>query len=236
MITYAHAQRIGTRLYQCDATATAAERGVRAWALLDGIGDRHDVRTWVRHNARLLARVAAQTDNPEAAIAAVRAATDHDGYGDEDEPPNAVAVVAVRAGEGALRIAWCGDARAYWQPDGGTLAQLTRDHNEAERHRTMGITNFPWQYRNYVTSSLRRFDGEFGELGIVHAHGPGRLLLCSDGVYSPFEDSSVQLIGDLAYPSPPEAAASLVRRATGFAAERKDNATALVVDFTADIT
>ncbi|MCZ1021453.1 hypothetical protein [Streptomyces noursei] len=43
MITYAHAQRIGTRLHQCDATASAAERDVRAWALLDGIGDRPEV-------------------------------------------------------------------------------------------------------------------------------------------------------------------------------------------------
>ncbi|MEU6331617.1 protein phosphatase 2C domain-containing protein [Streptomyces sp. NPDC047049] len=233
MFTYAHAQRIGTRLYQCDATATAAHRGVRAWALLDGIGDRPDVRTWARHNARLLAHVAAQTDNPEAAIAAVRATTDYDGYQDDEwDAPSAVAVVGVRAEDGALRIAWCGDARAYWQPLGGAPVQLTRDHNEAERCRAAGRTNFPWQYRNYVTSSLRRHGDEVGEVGTVRAHGPGRLVLCSDGVYSPFEDNGADLGSALTDATPRKAATSLVRRATGFKANRKDNATAFVVDFT----
>ncbi|GGX46567.1 hypothetical protein GCM10010341_80420 [Streptomyces noursei] len=37
----------------------------------------------------------AQTAHPEAAIAAVRAATDYDGHGDEWRAPSAVAVVAL---------------------------------------------------------------------------------------------------------------------------------------------
>ncbi|MFD3422098.1 PP2C family protein-serine/threonine phosphatase [Streptomyces decoyicus] len=226
---YAHAQRIGTRMYQCDATATAAEHGVRAWVLLDGIGDRPDIPTWVRHNARLLARVAAQTDSPEAAIAAVRATTDYDGHEDEWAAPSAVAIVGVRTEGGALRLAWCGDARAYWQPLDGALEQLTRDHNEAELLRAAGITDFPRKYRNSVTSSLRR---HCGEIGTVRAHGRGRLVLCSDGVYSPFEDNNAELGSALADADPREAATSLVRRAIGFEANHKDNATAFVVDFT----
>lgn len=237
---YAHAQRTGTRQHQCDATATAAERGVRAWALLDGIGDQHGVRTWVRHNARLLARVAAQTNSPEAAIAAVRATTEYDGHeNDWQQPPDAVAVVAVQVEGSGLHLAWCGDARAYWRPsnhrslsDGGALQQLTRDHNEAEQCRAEGITDFPWQYRNYVTSSLRCYGETFGKVGTVRTHGRGRLLLCSDGVYSPFEDNGSDLVAELTPGDPRQAATSLVRRATGFPAERKDNATALVVDFT----
>ncbi|MFJ8676836.1 PP2C family protein-serine/threonine phosphatase [Streptomyces sp. NPDC093589] len=233
MITYAHSQLIGTRLYQCDATATAAQRGVRAWALLDGIGDRPEVRAWARRNARLLAHVAAQTDNPEAAIAAVRATTDYDGYQDDGlAAPSAVAVVGVRAEGGALRLAWCGDARAYWRPLDGALEQLTLDHNEAERCRAAGLTGFPLWYRNRVTSSLRRHDDAVGEVGTVRVHGLGRLVLCSDGVYSPFEDNGADLGSAVADATPRKVAASLVRRAIGFKAERKDNATAFVVDFT----
>ncbi|MFH0246407.1 PP2C family protein-serine/threonine phosphatase [Streptomyces sp. HK10] len=235
MITYASAQRIGTRSHQCDATATAAHRGVRAWALLDGIGSSSTVQAWTRGNARLLARVAAQTLDPEAAIAAVRAVTDYDGHQDTwEQPPSAVAVVAVRATGGALRIAWCGDARAYWKPLGADaeLQQLTRDHNEAERLRAAGFTDFPRQYRNYVTSSLRRYSGEFGDVGTARAHGRGRLLLCSDGVYSPFEDNGADLGSVLNEAADPRAAATaLVCRATAFPAERRDNATATVVDF-----
>ncbi|MFJ1742444.1 PP2C family protein-serine/threonine phosphatase [Streptomyces microflavus] len=229
MITYASAQRLGTRLHQCDATATATERGVRAWALLDGIGDRHDVRTWARRNARLLAQVAAHTDNPLAAVAAVHTATGFDEYANEPEPPDAVAVVAVRAENGPLRLAWRGDARAYWWPWGESpLRKITTDHNMAQRFRERGITNFPVHYRNQVTSSLRHPNSDTGTETV---HGRGRLVLCSDGVYSPFEDNGAWMGAPLATFEARTAARDLVVRAVGLSADRTDNATAYVVDF-----
>ncbi|MFI8932398.1 PP2C family protein-serine/threonine phosphatase [Streptomyces sp. NPDC053474] len=232
MITHASAQGIGTRSHQCDAVASANNQSARAWALLDGIGSSTAVQDWTRGNARLLARIAARTGSAQAAIADVRATTDFDGHQDDrGDPPSAVAVVAVRTGNGALDVAWCGDARAYWIPRGGKLQQLTRDHNWAEEQRSRGITDFPRWHRNIVTSSLRRYDGEFGDVGTTHVRGGGRLLLCSDGVYSPFEDNGAELGPPLGGGAPHEAARALVRSALAFPAERHDNATALVADF-----
>ncbi|MFI0742442.1 PP2C family protein-serine/threonine phosphatase [Streptomyces sp. NPDC021100] len=238
MITHATAQRIGTRSHQCDATSTATDRGTRAWTLLDGIGSTTAVRNWTRTQARLLARVGALTANPCAALAAVRAAVDHqDPQARRDlesfDEPSAVAVVAVRAEGGPLRVAWCGDARAYWLAPGKDLRRLTRDHNEAERARAEGRSAPRW-HRNIVTSHLGRHPetGAFGELGTAPpVRGAGRLLLCSDGVYSPFEDHDRDMSALLARGTPRAAATALVTTAVTLPDERHDNATALIVDF-----
>ncbi|MEU5431379.1 protein phosphatase 2C domain-containing protein [Streptomyces olivoreticuli] len=234
MNTHASAQRIGTRSHQCDATSTATHRGTHAWALLDGIGSTTAVRTWTRTQARLLSRLGAQTGNPVAALAAVRAIVEHQDPEARRDPdsldePSAVAVVAVREEGGPLRVAWCGDARAYWLAPGEELRQLTRDHNEAEHARAEG-RSVPRYYRNYVTSHLGRHYAS-GELGVAEGiRGAGRLLLCSDGVYSPFEDHGRDMAPLLAQGTPRAAAAALVTTAVALPDDHHDNATALVAD------
>ncbi|MGW1976696.1 PP2C family protein-serine/threonine phosphatase [Streptomyces sp. NPDC001889] len=187
----------------------------------------------------MLARLGAQTGNPAAAIASVRAAVDHQDRvqrvdPDSENEPSAVAVVAVRARGGLLRVAWCGDARAYWQAPGEPMVRLTIDHNWAEDARAQGSRAVPLWYRNIVTSHLGRSpDGDtFGELGVAEpVSGAGRLLLCSDGVYSPFEDNgSVDMDPLLAAGTPRTAASRLVATAIAFPADRRDNASALVAD------
>ncbi|WP_019061372.1 PP2C family protein-serine/threonine phosphatase [Streptomyces prunicolor] len=233
MITYATAQAIGDRPVQCDATAVATESGARAWVLLDGIGTTAQVQAWTREKAGVLARVAAVTRSPEAAVTAARTVSDSDGYEDVFGAPDAVAVIAVHTADGALRIGWCGDARAYWRPTNGTPEQLTVDHNEAEARRARGLTNIPYSFRHMVTSSLRRYDGASGEIGTARplsARG-GRLLLVSDGTYAPFEDNGADMSAPLAAATPRGAASALVRRAVSFPSARRDNATATVVQF-----
>ncbi|MFD9044426.1 PP2C family protein-serine/threonine phosphatase [Streptomyces bottropensis] len=233
MITYATAQALGDRPVQCDATAVATESGARAWVLLDGIGTTTEVQDWTREKARTLARVAAVTRSPKAAIAAARIVSDSDGYEDEHRPPDAVAVIAVRTADGRLLIGWAGDARAYWMPTGGALEKLTVDHNEAEDRRARGETDIPPSYRHFVTSTLRSYDGEEGEIGTarpLRAQG-GRLLLVSDGTYSPFEDNGIDMSAPLAQTTPRDVTSALVRTAVSFTDVRRDNATAMVVQF-----
>ncbi|MEV7885229.1 PP2C family protein-serine/threonine phosphatase [Streptomyces sp. NPDC002817] len=233
MITYATAQDIGDRPAQCDATAVATESGARAWVLLDGIGTTPEVQAWTHEKARVLARVAAVTRSPEAAIAAARTVSQSDGYEDEYRPPDAVAVIAVCTADGRLRVGWAGDARAYWMPTGGALEKLTADHNEAEARRARGETNIPPNDRHLITASLRRYDGEEAEIGTarpLRAQG-GRLLLVSDGTYAPFEDNGIDMSVPLAQTTPRGAASALVRTAVSFTGKRRDNATAMVVQF-----
>ncbi|MEV1040505.1 hypothetical protein AB0J01_28225 [Streptomyces sp. NPDC050204] len=140
-------------------------------------------------------------------------------------------MVAVLLPDKSLRLAWCGDSRAYWMAPGRVLEKLTSDHNLAEEYRASGMTDFPVSFRSLVTSHMARTEGSFGDVGTAAPpSGPGRLLLCSDGLYSPFEDADADIGAVLAAGTPREAASRLVRSAMTFPARRRDNATALVAD------
>jgi serine/threonine protein phosphatase PrpC len=234
---YATAQQIGGRSHQCDATAvTVGPDGLRAYALLDGIGDREEVRAWTRVAARRLARSAARRGDAEAGLRAVYAK-----YAAEparQDPyvlqylPAAAAIVAVTAPGQPLYIAWSGDARAYVLTADGTVQRLTQDHN---RRRVFP----PDGSRGLVTSYLGspRTDEQvlnlYGHAAIESATRPAgdlRLLLASDGAYEPAEDLGCHLedyvTGELAV-----AARDFVEFAV--VGEDADNATVLVADLTA---
>ncbi|MEV7676808.1 hypothetical protein [Streptomyces sp. NPDC088752] len=99
-------QRLGGRVFQCDATAVCTmPDGTRAYALLEGVGDTPDVRVWIRTAARRLARAAAGHGGAETGLRADPARHD------PDLP--AAAVVAVQVPGGWFSFAWSGDARAY---------------------------------------------------------------------------------------------------------------------------
>lgn len=232
--TYATARNIGTRSHQCDATAASRAGSVQAWALLDGIGSSTAVQQWTRNSVCQLAQLAAITGDPGHAIKSTRNAALEDRYSSwaEDTAPNAVAVVAVRTPDNELHIAWCGDSRAYWQPQGGRVQQMTEDHNYAQELRASGAPEaVARRYSYLVTSHLRTTDGTFGTIGTAKvAPGRGRLLLCSDGVYPPYEDNGADLGTDLARGTVRTAATRLVRTAMAFPATHHDNATVLVSD------
>jgi serine/threonine protein phosphatase PrpC len=240
MRNYATHQKTGGRDYQCDATAVATVNGVRAYALLDGIGDKPYVREWTRTAARLLARTAARLHDAEAGLRFEyeRYTRENDRQGPWGFGPKACAVVVVEAPGLPLTAANAGDARAYWLRR-GTLERLTRDHNlrrvytpcEAHdggsRHRVtscLGATETDEQVMNVVNHPAV-------EARTVHAER-GRLLLASDGAYEPHEDAG-HLLGDLLYGTPAEAARRVVSDAVATAltvTSRPDNATALVAD------
>ncbi|MFI9418041.1 PP2C family protein-serine/threonine phosphatase [Streptomyces werraensis] len=252
MKNYASAQNTGGRDNQCDATAVRTGRdGIRAYALLDGIGSSSTVRDWTRNTAVRLARRAARAGDAGTALRALRA----DIASEEDRQdeylrrymPSAAAVVAVTAPGKPLTVAWAGDSRAYLLRD-GIAQRLTEDHN-ARRVWPPTATS-PGGSRNLITSYLGRVEGD-DALQAMYGHNavdtielavkPGdRIVLASDGAYEPHEDAGHDLVVELAYEPP----ASLVRPfvdlavATSQAALPEedhrfvDNATVLVADLT----
>lgn len=230
MSTHATAQLIGDRTHQCDATATASgPDGVRAFALLDGIGSTDEIRDWTRRAARRLARSAAYHGDAEAGLRAQydRYAADparHDPWADL---PNACAVVAVVSPRW-LTVAWCGDTRAYLLVR-GTVLRLTADHNLRRVHGGN---------RNVVTSFLGNTESD-DEVKDRYGHPAieavtrqlenSRLLLASDGAYEPLEDSCRNL-ADYLIGDPVETARGFVQAAIDHGSAHADNATVLVAD------
>ncbi|MFI7012620.1 PP2C family protein-serine/threonine phosphatase [Streptomyces sp. NPDC050145] len=232
---HAIAKHIGGRSRQCDATAVvAAPNGVRAYALLDGVGSTAEVARWTRGAAHRVAALAARHRNAEAGL---RAAYDH--YAAREEPdspfapqlPHAAAVVAVSAPGKALSVAWCGDARAYlWAGPG--VARLTDDHNHRRAHP-------PYGRANILTSCLGSSQTD-AEVQLLHGHEAvesasrrlgkrGRLLLASDGAYEPIEESTLDL-ADLLVGALEDAADVTVATAVELWGTDADNATVLVAD------
>ncbi|WP_327594666.1 mucin-2 [Streptomyces chartreusis] len=238
---YGTAQKLGGRDNQCDATAVATVNGVRAYALLDGIGDKPYVRDWTRKAARRLARTAARLHDAEAGLRHERDyyARENDRQGPWGLSPKACALVAVEAPGLPLTVAWSGDVRAYWLVR-GTLRPLTQDHNLRRVYPPCDL--YPeGGNRHMVTSCLGSVDTDQDvkdavghpavEAATVHAER-GRLLLACDGAYEPHEDAGHNL-GDLLYGTPTEAARRVVADAVATAltvTNRPDNSTALVAD------
>jgi len=231
MPAHAAFQLPGGRNVQCDATATATVGDVRAYALLDGIGDNEDVRDWTRRTARRLARAAAGRGDAEAGLRAV-----HQRIAAEPEragwrygyQPGAVAVVAVAAPGKPVSIAWCGDARAYGftHPEG--LRKLTEDHNMRQALINMGQTPGP-NARHQVLSHLGSNTAK-PMIGSTTWAAKGWLLLVSDGVYEPMEESCRSLGSYLGGYEPKHAVRHLVTDAVELSTSRRaDNATALAV-------
>jgi PPM family protein phosphatase len=177
----------------------------------------------------MLVRAAATTGDAETGLRQVHAHAAAEPGRDDPwgrEIPSAVAVVAVRTGS-LLRVAWCGDARAYHLTDSG-LKQLTTDHNQRQQMISIGRTPGPYD-RNIVTSYLG--DTELNPpIGTVTVPSVGRLLLASDGAYEPLEDSCRDIAQYLTG-TPTQAARAVVTEAIRMAhPKHTDNATALVAD------
>lgn len=255
MRNYATAQALGSRTFQCDATAIhTAPDGSRAYALLDGIGDYRTVRTWTRTAARRVARAASRRGDAEAGLRHV-----YQGYAadpDRQDPymrrymASAAAVVVVTSPGKPMTVAWCGDSRAYLLHR-GLVRRLTADHNDRRVHPP--TARYPeGGDRNLITSYLGgvyededlmvRCGHPAIETATVDLDGPCRLLLASDGAYEPHLDAGHDLYVELADEPLEEAARDFVSlavttslRSTAAqdpARSYADNASVLLADLT----
>lgn len=138
--------------------------------------------------------------------------------------------LAVIEADGTADIAHVGDSRAYLYTE-ERLQQITSDHSyvaemiEAGRLTAEEAEVHP--YRSVVTRAIgldASVDTDTYEVTLVTGD---RLLLCSDGVTSMLDDSTIAEILD-AHPEPEPAAKALVEAAN--LAGGADNITAVVVD------
>ncbi|MGW5931554.1 mucin-2 [Streptomyces anulatus] len=248
MRTYVTAQHTGTDPGQCDATAVrTAPSGARAYVLLDGLGRRASTHRWAIAAARQIARTAAHRGSAEAGLRHVydRVREDAAHYGSSHK---AAVVVAVKAPGQRLKVAWCGDSRAYLLERGITV-RLTDDHNK--RRVYPPTATYPnGGNRNVITSCLgssatdedviKVYNHPAIEATSREITGPCRLLLASDGAYEPHEDARHDLYVELADEPLPTIAREFVDLAVDTAVKTSraldpnqvyaDNATILLAD------
>ncbi|SFO95991.1 protein phosphatase [Amycolatopsis arida] len=216
----------GPREINADAVATATDpaTGRAAFVVADGIGD-HLLAARAARLAAHTAATAAVQHGPAGGLLdaqrALRAEFDQ-------KQADCVLVVAVLPPAGGqeetIDIAWVGDCRAYrW--NGSVLHQITVDHSLAEFWRARGVPTAP-RAEHVVIDSVRTAS----PLDLGHARigaGPGRLLLCTDGVHKPLDLLHLRalLTGDR---STRDTAAAVV--GTAHELGGTDNATAVVID------
>jgi serine/threonine protein phosphatase PrpC len=137
-------------------------------------------------------------------------------------------LAALHFGEAQAVVGHVGDSRVY-RLRSGALRPLTRDHSlwaelVASGRDVPARQDFP--FKNQITRALG-LDGDAGADTCVVDVSPGdRFLLCTDGLYDPFDDGSLEgllIDGD---------ALACCERLVSLAYERgsADNITAVIVD------
>ena len=188
--------------------------------------------------AALIDALSRQQSPVDAIVAATRAAqaaaTLAAGAEPGSNPPASTFVCAVVADD-AITVGWVGDSRAYWLPDhpadgGGSAATcLTVDDTVAARYGAdlsvlaSGESLVRWLGADApdTTPHLRSFTPS----------GPGRLLVCSDGLYK-YRPDADQLAALAPRDAPLPTAAALVRFALDCGGA--DNITVALLPFPPD--
>ncbi len=153
--------------------------------------------------------------------------------GDRD-PPSSTVVAAVWDGAN-VTVGWAGDSRAYWLDSEGPR-QLTLDHSWAQEQiaaGTMSQAAAEADGRAHVITRWLGADAPAGEAATaeLHARPPGRLVLCSDGLWNHVATTSE--LADLVDAQAGDVSALDVARsltATALARGGHDNVTVAVID------
>jgi len=137
--------------------------------------------------------------------------------------------------DGEVAIGWLGDSRAYWIAP-GDARQLTLDDSWAGEQVAAGRLSAEEAARDKRAHAITRWvgaDAPDGPPGFVAAQveAPGRLILCSDGVWN-YTASPGSLAGLLENLPGEASPAAVARTLAEVALERggHDNITAVVVD------
>jgi serine/threonine protein phosphatase PrpC len=155
--------------------------------------------------------------------------------GDLDVPSCTLVSAVCRDGE--LAVGWVGDSRAYWIA-GSDSRQLTVDHSWAQEQVAAGLLSAQEAGADTRAHSITRWLGrdapeEEPQVLTVRPTEPGRLVLCSDGLwnYAPRAADIAALLDAL--PSGTDALAAAHSLAdTALAAGGHDNITVAVLNVT----
>jgi PPM family protein phosphatase len=223
-----------------DAMGIGVSVGWYIGVVCDGVSSSH------RPDAASHAAVAAATPalleelgegkEPDAAIvtatrAAQAAATLAAGADPGTNPPACTFVCAVLTGD-TVTVGWVGDSRAYWLPADGEPACLTQDDSLAGRLAAEGVDVAQIPQAGPATALVRWLGADSTDnaarLATFSPSGPGRVLVCSDGVFR-YRPAATDLAAIVPDKSPLDTARDLV----AFALEQggHDNITAVVLPF-----
>ena len=150
-----------------------------------------------------------------------------------DLAPPSCTYLAAAAADDEVLLSSLGDCRAYWLGDGGPLA-LTHDDSWASEQIAAGTMSPGEAYGDSRAHMITRWLGRDGDdawrpsFTTFRPSGPGRLVLCSDGLwnYAMTPDALAIAAGNAA------GALALAQRLVDFAndAGGADNVTVVVVD------
>jgi serine/threonine protein phosphatase PrpC len=152
-------------------TASHAAADAAMAALLDGLAD----------GAGRDASIVAATRAAQAAATVV--AGSHPG----PNPPSCTFVSAVATADG-ITVGWVGDSRAYWLPDGeGEPRLLTVDDSLRNALAAKGVSGQAIAENPQAASLVRWLGSDATDtdphLCTIAPEAPGRLLVCSDGLF-----------------------------------------------------
>ena len=213
----------------CDGISTAASGHVAAQtaARVAGAALAHAVRDGTDD---LEAATAAAIAAANAAVGEVPAATRRT----DVAVPSCTLVCAV-CRDDEVAIAWLGDSRAYWIAP-GDARQLTLDDSWAGEQVAAGRLSAEEASRDKRAHAITRWVGADAPVGppgfvVVRVEAPGRLILCSDGVWN-YTASPAALAGLLENLPAEASPAAVARTLAEVALERggHDNITAVVID------
>lgn len=137
--------------------------------------------------------------------------------------------------DGEVVIGWVGDSRAYWIDSEGQQ-QLTVDDSWAEETVAQGLMTPEQAARSPFLHSITNWVGPEApkrppRLAALRPSRPGRLILCTDGLWNYFDtsDELTQLVRGLPEDASP---ATIARALADVALERggEDNITVAVID------
>jgi serine/threonine protein phosphatase PrpC len=179
-----------------DAVAIGVLPGIEVAVVCDGVSSssRPDTASHAAVDAAIEALMGALAggDEPEPALeaatgAAQAAAALAAGTDPGTNPPSCTFVAGVVTAD-SVSVGWVGDSRAYWLPDrDAEPAQLTTDDSLAGQLAAAGIPAAD-QVGNANAGALVRWLGADARdtrphLVTIRPTGPGRLLVCSDGLF-----------------------------------------------------
>jgi serine/threonine protein phosphatase PrpC len=139
-------------------------------------------------------------------------------------------LAALLAFERSYACMWAGDSRIYML-HGGELAQLSRDHTEAQDLLDRGLLTLEeaaaWPRRNVITRAIGAIDEPALDITHGRINAGDKFLICSDGLTAHASDEEIG--STLAQHSPQEACNRLIELALSRGGT--DNVTVVIVEF-----
>lgn len=229
----------GRRRHNQDAFALSGEPDGRVMAVVcDGVSasTRPEEAATAAADAALgaLRDAAPGPGLDEAYIAALRATAGvrWDPAHDHEGPPSCTLIAATAAANRAQLVS-VGDCRAFWLPDEGEPRALTEDDSWASDQIAAGAMTAEEAYSDHRSHVITRWLGADSDLAWeprcveLVAPGPGRLVLCSDGLWN-YATTAPELAAAAGHGGP----LTICQRLVHFAIRGggHDNVTVVVID------